>query len=143
MDLHFPLIRTVKQSSKEKLIKILHMEGYYIINLNGSNIVDEKTFFQEIVKQSIPLDPALRGNVHYDDFNDSLWGGLAELPQAKVALLWNDFNSMLENGLNDFLKIAECLYKIAEDLTHIEYGIEREVELKVFLLGEGTNFSKL
>ncbi|MBP0723837.1 barstar family protein [Bacillus sp. RG28] len=84
--------------------------------------------------------PPLRRNVHYDAFNDSLWGGLSEISSEKVALIWTDFNKLLDEGFNDFLQISECIYKIAEDLTHTEYGIDHEVKFKVFLLGEGKNF---
>lgn len=143
MNFHFPRIRTVNRSSESKLTDILNKEGYHLLKLNGRNILNEKTFFQEIVQQGIPLDPPLNGNANYDAFNDSLLAGISKLPKAKVALLWTDFNNILDKGLNDFLKISECLYQIAEDLTHTEYGIEREVELKVFLLGEGANFSNL
>jgi len=142
MYLHFPLIRTVSRFSESKLIEILKGENYHIINLNGKNIYDEITFFKEIVNQSLPLDPplSLSGNVNYDAFNDSLWGGLSEISSEKVALIWTDFNKMLDKGFNDFLQISDCIYTIAENLTHTEYGIDHEVELKVFLLGEGKNF---
>lgn len=36
----------------------------------------------------------------------------------------------------DFSQISQCIYKVAEDLTH-KYGLEREVELKVFLIDKG------
>jgi hypothetical protein len=140
VNLHFPLIRTTNKLSESKLIEILNDENFYIIKLNGQRIYNEVTFFKEIVNQSLPLDPPLSGNVHYDAFNDSLWGGLSELPSEKVALIWTGFNKMLDKGFNDFLQISQCIYKIAEDLTHIEYGIDHKVDLKVFLIGEGTNF---
>lgn len=140
MNLDFPLIRAINKLSESKLIEILNDENFYIIKLNGQEVYNEVTFFKEIVNQSIPLDPPLSGKVHYDAFNDSLWGGLSEIPSEKVALIWTEFDKMLDKGLNDFLQISQCIYKIAEDLTHIEYGIDHRVDLKVFLIGEGTNF---
>jgi hypothetical protein len=143
MDLRFPLIRTINESSEGKLISILEKEGFNIINLNGSNILDEKSFFKEIVNQRIPLNPPLSGKVHYDAFHDSMWGGLSDLGYKKVALIWTDFNKMLESGLNDFLSIAGSFYFIAEQVTHLEYGINQAVDLKIFLIGKGENFSNV
>lgn len=140
MNLHFPLIRTINKISESKLIEILDDENFYIIKLNGQEIYNEATFFKEIVNQSIPLDPPLNGDVHYTAFNDSFWGGLSEIPSEKVALIWTNFNKMLDKSLNDFLQISQCMHEIAENLTHLEYGIDHKVDLKVFLIGEGANF---
>ncbi|CRK84587.1 barstar family protein [Neobacillus massiliamazoniensis] len=139
MNLNFPLIRTVNRLSVNKLIEILNVEKFYIIRLNGSNILDEITFFKGIVSQKIPLDPPLSGNVNYDSFTDSLWGGIEGLHSEKVAIIWSNFNKMLDKGLNDFLKISECICNIAEELIP-ENGAEYDVDLKIFLLGEGDNF---
>lgn len=139
MNLHFPLVRTVNILSENKLIEILKLEKFYIIRLNGSYIFDETTFFKEIVTQTIPLDPPLSGNVHYDALRDSLWGGIEGLHSEKVAIIWSNFNTMLSKGLPDYLKISQCIYNVAEGLNP-DYGAEYDVDLKIFLLGEGDNF---
>src|SRR6266404_6912964 len=138
----FRVINCVSQEALARLRSFLNDNGFSIFELDGTKIDDAPSFFIESAKK-LPQDPSLSGNVNWDAFIDSIWGGLAELGKERVAFIWTNDQRMLEHGLKDLLTANGCLEHIASTMNTTKYGISRPVKLLVFLVGEGNNFKQL
>lgn len=114
---------------------------YHVFILDGAEVTDEASFFAKVGEQ-LPQDPTLGRCPNWDAFIDSVWGGLASLPEDRVALVWTHAERMLEQGLPDLLEAASCFESLAGRLKSrvTDEGCFRPVVLNVFLVGTGDNF---
>lgn len=133
------VINCVNSSSLQSLDRFLRESGFTVFELNGKQVEDAQSFFAESIK-ILPQDPQLNGNINWDAFTDSLWGGLANLGQDRVAIIWTNADRMLEHGLQDLLVASGCFEHIASTMATTKYGLARPVQLLVVLVGEGNNF---
>lgn len=132
-------INFVSQESLEILITSLKKKGYHILKMDGENVKDAKSFFKEIVNV-FPQDPPLSGQCNWDAFTDSLWGGLDEIAQERVAFIWTKVEEMFEYGIPDLFTALDCFKELASSVSNLEYGISKPVKLLIFLVGSGKNF---
>jgi hypothetical protein len=142
MILHFPIVKCFDEKDSRELKSILETNQFQLFEIGGLEVNCQESFFRSIVDR-LPLDPPLSGNVHYDAFTDSLWGGLSELEVSNVAIIWNHADRMLNGNLNDLLKILQCFDQVKREIGCLDYGIPKPMRLLVFLMGNGINFSRL
>jgi hypothetical protein len=136
---NFRLFNFINQGSLDTLRRLLKEQGFTTFEIPGEKIEDDQTFFTEGARV-LPQDPPLYGSVNWDAFKDSIWGGLAELGEARVAFIWTDVQRMLEHGLEALLEANVCFADIAWEVATKKYGIPQPVNLLIFLVGEGDNF---
>ncbi len=123
----------------EIVISQIQDMGYKIYYINGK----ETTTIEELflwIKNEFPLDPPLSGNVNFDAFVDSLWGGLDNKNDEKVAIVWKYTNELIKRDKYRFEKFLECIKEVAKTLTVEEYGINKPVILKMLLFDNGELF---
>lgn len=135
----FSAITFMNEKSIKELVKYLEQEHFAIYELDGTGINDIKTFFKTIINV-LPLDPPLSGNVNYDAFVDSVWGGFDTLGRERVALVWTDSENMLYSDYNNFIKISELFYDLEKSLKTTEFGLEKTIIFLVFMIGKGEKF---
>jgi hypothetical protein len=122
---------------EEKVVELkasLINDCYTIFELDGKIIVDEKTFFK-CVANVLPQDPPLSGNINYDAFVDSIWGGLDALGKEKVAILWTNVEKFSIQDIKGMKMIIRCLNDIANSISTNEFGIEKPITLHVYVSG--------
>ena len=133
------VVNFVSSNSIANVRQFLNQNGFSIFELDGHNVVDAQSFFPAAIRL-FPQDPPLSGRVNWDAFLDSLWGGLDNLGEKRVAFIWTHAEKMLDHGLEDLFIAAECFQQLASDVATDKYGISQPLELLVFLVGEGRNF---
>lgn len=113
--------------------------GWSIYQLDG--IGDAPTLFS-VVKQKLPLDPPLSGNVNWNALSDSLWYGLVAQPPQKVAICWLDAHLLLQCDSAAFLIAVECFQDVALMLRD-ESQLKKVAlpTLLVLLFGAGPSFT--
>ena len=136
----FPVLSWINISALIDLRSTLQRESYELLEIDDGNIEDADSFFQAI-RDTLPLDPPLSGVVNWDAFCDSVWGGLYELGEPRVAIMWTRVERMFAHGLPDLLAVVNCFRDVAIGVNNPNYG--PIIELHVFLLGEGDNFKRL
>jgi hypothetical protein len=136
---NLPTINFVRQESLEILRDSLGKKGFRVFQMDGTDVKDARSFFKKIVNV-FPQDPPLSGKCNWDAFTDSLWGGLDELAQERVAFIWTRVEKMFEFGIPDLFTAIECFKDVASSVSNPEYGISKPVELYIFLVGNGQNF---
>jgi hypothetical protein len=77
--------------------------------------IDSKDFFEQ-VRSAYPLDPAISGDVNWDAFADSIWGGLDACPDLKIALVINDVTVFRESNYQEFEVALDCLQTAATEV---------------------------
>ncbi len=136
---NLPAINFISNESLKMLRASLQKKGFNIFELDGDNVKDAKSFFKKIVNV-FPQDPPLSGKCNWDAFTDSLWGGLDELAQERVAFIWTKVEEMFEYGIPDLFIALDCLKELASSVSNPGYGISKPVQLLIFLVGKGKNF---
>jgi hypothetical protein len=129
-------------NSLQRLEHELRSHKYCIYELNGHDIQDAHSFFHKI-KEILPLDPPLSGNVHWDAFRDSVRGGIDRLCESKVAVVWTSVENMLGQGLADLCLATQYFGEVSSDVLVSTKGTEQPVRLITFLVGVGNNFDEL
>lgn len=135
----FRTINCIKHESLNQLKTDLHQKNYCLFELNGEEIQNAESLFQQIAG-SFPQDPPLSGNCNWDALADSLFGGLDQLGETRVAFIWTHADNMLHSGLDDLLTAVICFDQIASVVATTEAGLSEPVKLLVFLVGKGANF---
>ena len=92
--------------------------------------------------QDLPLDEGCQPK-SWDGFVDCLWGGLYHLPATRVAIVWQLAHVLLESDLQTFLTINRLMSDVARSVSETGHGFSHEMQLVLFLLGEGTMFPAL
>ena len=68
------------------LVEDLRARGFLVFSL-PSGIVDKSSFF-DAIRSCLPLDPPVVSNRSWDALSDSLWEGLSELAENRIAIVW-------------------------------------------------------
>jgi len=98
----------------------LEAARYRVITL-PAGIVDKATFFAA-VRATLPLVPALAED-KWDALDDSLFEGLLELPEDRVAILWTGAGPMRASEPGAFSAAIQVLENVARSLLHGEYTL--------------------
>jgi len=136
---HFALSNYAEQSKLKELTRVLNEESITTWSLNGSNVIDQKTLFQQI-QQGLPWS-AGRSEIHgWDAFKDSLWEMVTQQEGKEFALIWNDTQAMLDGGLQDFVTASHILTELGRQLYNPNSNDQPRKIFYLFFLGEGANF---
>lgn len=138
MENRFSIVNLINEKYIDELLLNLSEQGYEVLKIDGENIYDAKTFFRT-VKEILPFDPPISGKVNWDAFSDSLWEGIMNLGNQKVAIVWTKVDNMLEHGLAGLIDAIRSLIDVSTSLYNDVEDTER-VSLIIFLIGKGNNF---
>ncbi len=141
------LTKVINLVSAQDLVilrKSLEEEGYYVLEIDGQNVADGESFFKAAA-EVLPANPPLKGATgeNWDAFEDSVWEGFSNLGKSKVVVIWTHADKILESGLGDLISICDCFFTLSRQLKDTKSGIEKPIEVKWILAGEGPNFSKV
>ncbi|WP_251862290.1 barstar family protein [Clostridium sp. Marseille-Q2269] len=125
----------------EFAIRQIEDMDYKIYYINGERISTIDELFV-CIKDRLPLDPPLSGNVNFDAFVDSLWGGLDNQDYEKIVIFWQYPNELMKQDKKRFEKLIQCINEVAKELLLEQYGVDNPIILKTFLFGKGAMFSK-
>lgn len=138
----FSVINCIHQDSFAVLVERLYLEHWRIFELEGETVKDKSSFLKKAGEQ-LPHEPGLIASSSWDAFNDTLFSGLVDLHENRIAILWTGAHRMLEGGLPDLLMAVDCFKQMASDFITMKIGSPTPVQLAVFLVGEGDNFKPL
>lgn len=133
------LTNCVNQANFDKLMSDLHEHGYRIVVLNGATVQDKLSFLRQ-AGTDLPQPAELIAKDNWDAFSDSLWCGLYEFPDTKVAIVWTHAQNMVNGNLEDFLVAVSSLADVGIEVANTEHGFPHPMSLVIFLVGEGVNF---
>jgi hypothetical protein len=88
------------------LCTTLQARGFRLFSIGKPT--DSHDFFRQ-AKAAYPFDPDISGNVHWDAFADSLWGGLDACAESRIALIIQDATEFAENSAGDYKLALSCL----------------------------------
>lgn len=139
-----PFIQYAQSNSLPELYNVLANYECRIFELDGNVISDAESFFASIIA-TLPLDPPLSGKVNWDAFSDSLWYGMDGIAKIvpHIAIIWKNAENMMRHDFTAFQTAIACFEDVASTVATDEYGVEKPVKLRVFLLGQGTQFSSI
>ncbi len=94
-----------------ELAEALRQESYRIFVLAG---IDSTRSFFDAVRRTIPLDPPLHGaNLVWDALVDSVSGGLWDVLEKSIAIIWLDADLLLRVDAEGFRNAVTSLYWVA------------------------------
>jgi len=104
--LGYPPVKCVNENNLDSLISELVQNEYSIYQLNGEEIYDLKTFYNQCI-EILPQNPPLTkgSSVNLDAFMDSIWEGISEQESDKIAIIWTKTENIAKHNLSDLLKI--------------------------------------
>jgi hypothetical protein len=89
----------------EQVAKQLRGEGWVVFVL-PSDISDKAALF-EAMRTILPMDPPLVGSRSWDALSDSLWGGIDQLGEERVAIIWPKAQLKPVSDLDTALAVLE------------------------------------
>jgi len=134
------LVNCINQTALKELDTALQAWGFRVFTLHGDNITDKATFLAQVEKD-LPLSAGLQPH-NWDALVDCLWGGLKELADPHVAIVWTHAQRLLDSDLQDFLIAVDSLTDVGRDV-YSGVGFAHEMSLYIFVVGEGSNFRPL
>jgi len=123
----------VRSSDYEELKGLLGAAGLRIMELDGGNVFDKKTFLEAASKQ---LLNGLQEH-NWSSFEDLLRSEVWSLEAESVALVWTKADRMLDGGLSALITVADIFTNMSRQC----YAKNRL--FVTFLVGDGTNFPPL
>ncbi len=132
------LINCVAHSDLDALDATLAEWNFRTLYLRGENITGKETFLAR-AETDLPTPIGLRPH-NWDAFSDCLLGGLRELTEDRVAIVWTDAHLMPSNDLQDFLIAMRIFTDVARVANTGGAGLSHEVMLHLFLVGRGSSF---
>lgn len=121
----------------ESVLKQIQKMQYKIYYIDGTNISTMEDFFN-LIKNVLPSDPPATGVVNFDGFTDSLWGGVHDLPDDRVAIAWKNPEALM--GHHRFEEFLDCIKIVTNELVSEECHIIKPTILRTFLFGKGERF---
>lgn len=89
-------------------------------------------FFSNVIK-SLPTNPKLSGQVHWDGLRDSLFNGIDDLDVPCVAIIWLLPNRLFEANPDDYEIAVDVLATIVRDFEQEAKDGGRPVQLLIYL----------
>jgi hypothetical protein len=141
--LGYPPVKCVNENNLDSLISELVQNEYSIYQLNGEEIYDLKTFYNQCI-EILPQNPPLTkgSSVNLDAFMDSIWEGISEQESDKIAIIWTKTENIAKHNLSDLLKITQIFYDISTTLNK-DYGLDRTINFLIFLVITERNFADI
>jgi RNAse (barnase) inhibitor barstar len=127
----------------ESLVVALTAHGFKVYVIEGSKIVNERTFFEEAARVFEFPDYFGYGWASWDD----CLGDFGHLAPARVAIIWKDadqtFAAVPQTFLQAVCDLHSLMFSVSIHATrHPEEGIEPK-QIELFFLGQGKGFAKL
>jgi hypothetical protein len=97
-----------------------------------AGITDRSTFFDS-VRDSLPLDPPVAGDRAWDALSDSLWEGLYQLPEKRIAIIWNDTDRFRDLNPGDAETAEQIMSHVARLLADPAATVGHPKCLTVFI----------
>jgi hypothetical protein len=149
LDMHkeFPKLRGQKMHSVEAetglLIPALVNLGFTVYVINGSKIIDDKTFFEEAAR--VFAFPPYFG-YGWASWDDSL-GDFGSLAPSRTAIVWEHADETFNADAQTFLQAVCDLYNLAMYVSvyptrYPDEGLEAK-QFELFFLGRGGGFTPL
>jgi Barstar (barnase inhibitor) len=112
--------RDVRQSFEE--------EGWRVFVLPDG--INDHASFVQAATALFPLDPPWYGG-SWDAFDDSLWEGLSELPERRIAILWPDAVKLAGSDPKTYEMALDGLESVSEDLADAKATVGNPKDLAV------------
>jgi hypothetical protein len=127
----YPHIRKLRTSQLDDVLLQLRNDMFVVHRID--DVTDAKSFFA-FAKNNLPLDPPLSGRVNWDAFSDSLWNGIDETQNHKVAICWVGADVMRRRDPKAFRIAIDCLNDVAATLQdeYRQNGVEFEIAVLLF-----------
>ena len=111
----------------------LRQDGWTVFRLDA-NIVDSVGFFAS-VRKTLPLNPPVVSDFCWDALSDSLWEGLLELTDKRIAIIWPTASALSSQDPESFGHVSSILASVSGSLAHgrDSLGIVKDVRI---LLGQ-------
>jgi hypothetical protein len=111
----------------------LRQDGWRVFRL-AENIADREGFFAS-VRKTLPLDPPIISDWCWDALSDSLWEGLLELTDKRIAIVWPGASSLNSQDPEVFWHASSILSSVSASLAdgRDSLGIVKDV---LILLGQ-------
>jgi hypothetical protein len=109
----------------------LEASGWRVFVLPGG-ITGRVSFFQAI-RNTIPLNPPLVGDSVWDALSDSLFGGLLDLGDESLAIIWSDSTVMAGQAPAEFEFARSVLTQVAEQLANSTYTVGNPKRVAIVL----------
>lgn len=113
---------------------------FKVYRLSGITSVED--FFLH-VRDDLPMAPPISGQVHWDAFSDSLWGGLDETGDERIAIFWENADQLLMKDSESFQIAIEIFSHVASSLANPQFNADKLPLLKIFMFGAGSEFPRL
>jgi hypothetical protein len=112
----------------------LESNGFKLFSIGSPT--DAPEFFAQ-AKNEYPLDPKISGDVHWDAFSDSLWGGLDACSESKIALVIRDATVFSEGCPKDYDIALDCMSDAAREVEAEKQNEGMEKAEIVLVVGVG------
>lgn len=129
------IINCIAENKKEHFVKVAQEDGFTIIEIDNEIAPSLPIFYKELIS-ILPIGIPLSGSVHWDAFLDSVWEGITEQENKKIALIWNNAQVMLNEKLIDFLMVIDVLTQLSRTLT----SEEPKFNFVTVIIGNEKNF---
>jgi RNAse (barnase) inhibitor barstar len=130
-------VNAVQRSIKEDLVLVLKNNGFKVYLIDGSQITDEASFYQEI-KRAFEFPDYFGMNWHA--FTDCL-SDIELQPENRVSIIWDSVNCILKSNFQLFIETVGLFDALARDLTYPEQTMDQK-EVEIFYLGDGAAFQE-
>ena len=107
-------LNEIDESAAADAAKGIEDEGYRVFHL-PEGIVSRDAFF-DAVRGLLPLAPPLASNYSWDALSDSLWGGLDELGDESMAIVWHGAEQLEQASSRDFEIARSILADVSDSL---------------------------
>lgn len=106
-------LKQVDCAVAKALIRDYKSNGFTVYSI--SKAIDSEQFFRH-ARVEFPLDPPISGNVHWDAFADSIWGGLDGCIDSKIVLVIEDATEFAQKSPGDFGIAIDCMTTAAQEV---------------------------
>ena len=133
----------IAASSEQHLSRLLREHEFYVIELDDDSIIDSESFFRSVPSR-LPYEPPLDGpEVSWDAFVDSLWEGISEGKETRVAIVWKNAEKMMEHDHRGFEIALDCFEEVASTINTAAFGRKTQIDLLIFMTGSGPKFTPI
>lgn len=111
----------------------LKWSGWVVFRL-PKGITSRERFFNG-VRDRIPLDPPLESNRSWDALEDSMRGGLSELPDTLIAVVWPEAQIMSRADSKSYAIAADVFRSVSDSLADEKATVGKPKQLLVLQVG--------
>ncbi|MAT38747.1 MAG: hypothetical protein CL946_04005 [Ectothiorhodospiraceae bacterium] len=133
---HHGRLREMPIEAVEQLCRELTSQGYSVFEVGKPT--DERDFLQQ-ARLKYPLDPPISGNVHWDAFADSIWGGLDACCSPKIVLVVRDASDLRRNNPSEFALAIDSMLEAMEGVEAEKHEAGEEEASMLLVVGEATS----